>query len=109
MYTGQHWGKINVNVSQLHTCTCTYSNIHTPVLDKRFDIWADKGLRADNSLDDQVLDGVPHFVRVDAKLRPHVAPESKETPFVTLTDRFVRVWSELWVLFVNTVQVKVDK
>ena len=41
------------------------------------------------------------MLRVDAQLGAHVAPESKQTPFVTLTHSLVSVGSELRILFVD--------
>ena len=74
---------------------------HQPVFDKSLDIGADVRFRADDSLDDQIFDGFPDMVRVDAQLGVHVAPESQQAPLVTLTHSLISVGSELRVLLVD--------
>ena len=77
--------------------------LYIPVFDKGLDTRANAGLRRDDSLHDQVLDGVPYLLRVDPQARLHVPPQSLETPLVTLADCFVSVRSELRVLLVYAV------
>jgi hypothetical protein len=76
--------------------------VFKPISDEGLDVGADIRLRADDGLDDEILDGVPDSLRVDPQVGPHVAPQRQKAPLVTLTHRLICVRGKLRILLVDT-------
>ena len=50
-----------------------------------------------------ILDSIPDFVSVDTHFHTHVSPQGKKSPFMSLTNCFISVRSEVTIPFVNAI------